>query len=185
LVPAHRTHAISKTGSQLSDATIYNVPFMILFPHAATVPIVGIAQGALDRYVTSQRDRVRIVGGNVAAEPSSQIRVAESAADLDAARLSLFRTAADVTDVASRGDAPSPDLLARVDRDQVLATRSAVAAVDRIFANAGARALSLDDPIQRAFRDAHAGAAHPAAQPEPRLAAYGALAFGVSPTAAH
>jgi 3-hydroxy-9,10-secoandrosta-1,3,5(10)-triene-9,17-dione monooxygenase len=184
-VPGHRAQSISKTGSQLSDAPIYNLPFMIVFPHAATVPVIGIAQGALDSYVTSQRDRVRIVGGNVAAEPSSQIRVAESAADLDAARLSLFRNAAEITEVASRCDALPPDLLARVDRDQVLAIRYAVTAVDRIFANAGARALSLDNPVQRAFRDAHAAAAHPAAQPEPRLAAYGALAFGVSPTPAH
>jgi 3-hydroxy-9,10-secoandrosta-1,3,5(10)-triene-9,17-dione monooxygenase len=184
-VPSHRAHALSKTGSQLSDAPIYNVPFMLVFPHAATVPVVGIAQGALDSYVASQRDRVRIVGGVVGTEPSSQVRVAESAADLDAARLSLFRTAADVTEIVSRGDALAPDLLARVDRDQVLAIRSAVTAVDRIFANAGARALSLENPIQRAFRDAHAGAAHPAAQPEPRLAAYGALAFGVSPPPPH
>jgi 3-hydroxy-9,10-secoandrosta-1,3,5(10)-triene-9,17-dione monooxygenase len=184
-VPTHRTHAVAKTGSQLSDAAIYNLPFMVVFPHAATVPIVGIAQGALDTYVASQKDRVRIIGGNVASEPSSQIRVAESAADLDAARLTLFRTAADVTEVASRDDALPPDLLARVDRDQVLAIRYAVTAVDRVFANAGARALSLDNPIQRAFRDAHAGAAHPAAQPEPRLAAYGALAFGVTPSPAH
>jgi alkylation response protein AidB-like acyl-CoA dehydrogenase len=77
------------------------------------------------------------------------------------------------------------DPSARMDRDQVLATKRAVTAVDRVFAGAGAGVLSLDNPIQRAGRDVHAGAAHFAAVPEGKLAAYGALAFGLGPTAAH
>ena len=32
-------------------------------PRTATVPVVGSAQGALDNYVTSQKDRVTIFGG--------------------------------------------------------------------------------------------------------------------------
>ncbi len=184
-VPAHRVHSIANTGSVISDAAIYRVPFMTVFPHAATVPVVGIAQGALDDYVTSQRDRMTIFGSRVAGEPSAQIRVAESAADLDAARLSLFRNFADITDAAIAGREYPADLLARIDRDQVLATRRAVTAVDRVFASAGAGALSLDHPIQRAWRDVHAGAAHFAAVPEGKLGAFGALAFGVTPTTVH
>jgi 3-hydroxy-9,10-secoandrosta-1,3,5(10)-triene-9,17-dione monooxygenase len=182
-VPPYRVHSIMKTGSELSDAPIYKVPFMTLFPHAVTVPLLGMAQGAFEAYVTLQKDRLRMFGiGSVTSESSSQIRVAESAADLDVARLSLFRNLADLTAAAASGDAISPELLARADRDQVLGARYAVSAVDRIFANAGARALSLDNPVQRAWRDAHAGAAHPAALPERKLATYGALAFGVDPT---
>ena len=98
-----------------------------------------------------------MTGGTVGSEAGSQIRVAESAADLDAARLSVFRTCEDMTHAAASGDPFPAELLARVNRDQVLASRFAVSAVDRIFANAGARALSLDNPIQRAWRDVHAG----------------------------
>ena len=97
----------------------------------------------------------------------------------------MFRNFADITACASSRDGYPAELLARADRDRVRATRYAVTAVDRIFANAGARALSLDNPIQRSWRDVHAGAAHPAAIPEVPLAAYGALAFGVDPIAAH
>ena len=67
-----------------------------------------------------------MTGGVVGTEPSSQIRVAESAADLDAARLSLFRTCEDMTQVAASGNPFAPELLARVNRDQVLASRFAV-----------------------------------------------------------
>jgi 3-hydroxy-9,10-secoandrosta-1,3,5(10)-triene-9,17-dione monooxygenase len=184
-VPMHRVHSVMKVGSAVSDAAIYNLPFFTVFPHAATVPLVGMAQGGLDEYLVQQKNRVRLTGGSVGSEPSSQIRVAESAADLDAARSSLFRTADDMTSAALSGGGFAPELLARVNRDQVLASRYAVSAIDRIFANAGAKALSLDNPIQRAWRDVHAGAAHPASVPDTHLAAYGALAFGVDPTVSH
>ena len=182
-VPMYRVHRIAKTGSELSDAPVYRMPFMTMFPHAATVPLVGVAQGAFDDYLASQKNRTRLFAGSVAAEPGIQTRVAESAADLDAARLTLFRNFAELTDTAAAGEEFAPALLARVDRDRVLASRYAVAAVDRVFANAGARALSLDSPIQRAWRDVHAGAAHPASAPDAPLTTYGALAFGIEPAA--
>jgi 3-hydroxy-9,10-secoandrosta-1,3,5(10)-triene-9,17-dione monooxygenase len=184
-VPAHRVQSLAKNGSDISDAAVYRLPFMTVFPHAATVPVVGAAQGALEDYVASQKDRVTLFGSKVAGEPSTQIRVAESAADLDAARLCLFRNFADITETAVAGGDYSAELLARMDRDQVLATRRAVTAVDRVFASAGAGALSLDNPIQRTWRDVHAGAAHFAAIPEGKLSTYGALAFGLPPTGAH
>jgi 3-hydroxy-9,10-secoandrosta-1,3,5(10)-triene-9,17-dione monooxygenase len=124
-VPGHRVHSIAKTGSDISDAPIYKVPFMTIFPHAATVPLVGTAQGALDDYVTLQKDRVTLFGSRVASEPSTQIRVAESAADLDAARLRLFRNFADITDAAAASGEFPAELLAWTDRDQGLATKSA------------------------------------------------------------
>ena len=184
-VPVHRIHPVASTGSAVSDAPIYKLPFFTIFPHAATLPLVGTAQGALDEYLHQQKNRARVTGGTVGSEAGSQIRVAESAADLDAARLSVFRTCEDMTHAAASGDPFPAELLARVNRDQVLASRFAVSAVDRIFANAGARALSLDNPIQRAWRDVHAGAAHPASVPDTHLAAYGALAFGVDSTPSH
>jgi 3-hydroxy-9,10-secoandrosta-1,3,5(10)-triene-9,17-dione monooxygenase len=185
MVPSYRARSIAHTGSAISDAAVYRLPFMVVFPHAATVPVVGAALGALEDYAASQKDRITLFGSKVASEPSTQIRVAESAADLDAARLSLFRNFADITDAATADGEYPVDLLARIDRDQVLATRRAVTAVDRVFASAGAGALSLDNPIQRAWRDVHAGAAHFAAMPEGKLASYGALAFGLSLTPPH
>jgi 3-hydroxy-9,10-secoandrosta-1,3,5(10)-triene-9,17-dione monooxygenase len=103
LVPAYRAHRIAQAGSAISDAAVYRVPFMVVFPHAATLPVVGTAQGALDDYVASQKERITLFGSRVAGEPSTQIGVAESAADLDAARLSLFRNFADISRRCYRG----------------------------------------------------------------------------------
>jgi 3-hydroxy-9,10-secoandrosta-1,3,5(10)-triene-9,17-dione monooxygenase len=44
--------------------------------------------------------------------------------------------------------------------DAAYAARTATACVDRIFEAAGGRAIFLSNPLQRAFRDAHAMRAH-------------------------
>jgi hypothetical protein len=64
----------------------------------------------------------------------------------------------------------------------VLATRDAFTAVDRVLANEEGRAMSLDNPIQRVWRDERA---HAAAVPEGKLSAYGALAFSLRLATAH
>jgi len=185
VVPDHRVIHLTASGSSVSDAALYRLPFLTLFSHSAMFPLLGIAEGALDDYIAGQRDRVTLFGSNVAADMSTQVQVAESAAEIDAARLAVRRNLADLMSVAEAGGTPSLELLARADRDQILAARHAVAAVDRIFATSGGRALSLDNPLQRAWRDIHAGAAHAGNQPNFRLAGYGAQAFGLTPGIPH
>jgi 3-hydroxy-9,10-secoandrosta-1,3,5(10)-triene-9,17-dione monooxygenase len=53
-VPTYRVLSVANTGSDVSDAPIYKLPFFTIFPHAATVPLVGIAQGGLDDYLLQQ-----------------------------------------------------------------------------------------------------------------------------------
>ena len=184
-VPTYRaaTPITPRVDINVAPSPVYRLPYQSMFSASVTVPLLGAAQGALDEYLSTQRERVRLFRGSVAAEPATQARVAESAADLDAARLCLYQSFADMLGIASQG-APLPvDLVARANRDQVLAVQRAVAAVDRVFANAGGRAISLDNPLQRAWRDIHAGAAHAANHPDNKLAAYGARAFGLEPAA--
>jgi 3-hydroxy-9,10-secoandrosta-1,3,5(10)-triene-9,17-dione monooxygenase len=72
------------------------------------------------------------------------------------------------------------ELRARGRLDQVRATQLAASAVDRVFQNSGGRVLHELNPIQRAWRDIHAGAQHNSNVPEPMLMAFGALQFGLS-----
>jgi 3-hydroxy-9,10-secoandrosta-1,3,5(10)-triene-9,17-dione monooxygenase len=53
-------------------------------------------------------------------------------------------------------------------------------AIDGIFTNSGGRVLHELNPIQRAWRDIHAGSLHNSNVPEPILMAYGAYQFGLS-----
>ena len=64
---------------------------------------------------------------------------------------------------------------ARCRWDAANAVRLSVAAVSRLFEVSGGRAIYLDNPIQRAFRDVHAMRAHAVNNPEK-----GARVFGRS-----
>jgi 3-hydroxy-9,10-secoandrosta-1,3,5(10)-triene-9,17-dione monooxygenase len=67
----------------------------------------------------------------------------------------------------------------RVRRDQVRGTSQAIRAVDRLFENSGGRALKLGTPIQRFWRDAHAGRVHAINDPERALTTFGRGEFGL------
>ena len=50
---------------------------------------------------------------------------------------------------------------------------------DLLFKTAGGNSLTRGNPIERAWRDAHAGSVHVANEPERALALYGRGAFGL------
>ena len=66
-------------------------------------------------------------------------------------------------------------------RDQVRATGRAIASIDRLFEASGATALGNDQPVQRFWRDAHAGRVHAANDPERAYQIFGNNEFGLPP----
>jgi 3-hydroxy-9,10-secoandrosta-1,3,5(10)-triene-9,17-dione monooxygenase len=179
-VPEYRTHPFT-SGSVTSTAPSYLLPFGNVFTFGITAPLIGAAQGALEEHITWTADRLRITrGSRVAEEPFSQARVAEAAHEIDAARLQMTRDLDEMMELARDGKEIPIDLRARARLDQVRATQLAAAAVDRVFTNSGGRVLHEQNPIQRAWRDIHAGSLHNSNVPEPILMAYGAHRFGLS-----
>jgi 3-hydroxy-9,10-secoandrosta-1,3,5(10)-triene-9,17-dione monooxygenase len=67
----------------------------------------------------------------------------------------------------------------RVRRDQVRGTGQAISAVDLLFENSGGRALRAGTPIQRFWRDAHAGRVHAINDPERALSMFGRGELGL------
>lgn len=179
-VPEYRTHAYT-SGSVTSDSPIYQLPFASVFTFGITAPLLGAAQGALEEHVQWTAERVRITRGTrVAEEPFSQARVAEAYGELDGARLQMMRDLGDMMDLARDGKEIPIEVRARGRMDQVRATQLAASAVDRVFQNSGGRVLHELNPIQRAWRDIHAGSQHNSNVPEPMLMAFGAMKFGLS-----
>ena len=70
-------------------------------------------------------------------------------------------------------------LRVRARRDQVNATGSGIHAIDRMFESAGGRALKAGTPIQRFWRDAHAGRVHAINDPEKVQVMYGQFELGL------
>lgn len=179
-VPEYRTHDF-QSGSETSDSPIFDLPFGPVFTFGIAAPLLGAAQGALEEHIAWTAERTRITkGSRVAEEPFSQARVAEAYGELDGARLQMTRDLEEMMELARSGKEITVDVRARCRLDQVRATQLAMSAVDRVFQNSGGRVLLETNPIQRAWRDIHAGAQHNSNVPEPMLMAFGALQFGLS-----
>jgi len=69
----------------------------------------------------------------------------------------------------------------RARRDQVRATGRAISSIDRLFEASGATALANDAPVQRFWRDAHAGRVHAANDPERAYVIFGTTSSGCLP----
>jgi 3-hydroxy-9,10-secoandrosta-1,3,5(10)-triene-9,17-dione monooxygenase len=185
-VPEYRTLSFVDTGKcvcpgqEVNAGPLYRLPFASVFSCSISVPIIGMAAGAYQAYVEHTRKRVRAsTGGKAAEDTFNQLRIAEAASKIDAAVLQIERNITEELEIVSRGEKIPMSLRMQVRRDQVNATSAAIAAVDRLFESAGGRALKVGTPIQRFWRDAHAGRVHAINDPEKALALFGQFELGL------
>ncbi|WP_229074206.1 3-hydroxy-9,10-secoandrosta-1,3,5(10)-triene-9,17-dione monooxygenase oxygenase subunit [Actinoplanes sp. DH11] len=186
-VPAYRSLSFNDTsrcrcpGQEQNPGPLFKIPYASLFSYAITTPLIGMATGAYRAHVDHLRDRVRAsyVGVRAAEDPHSQVRVAEAASDLDSAWLACAANMRELMDLVTAGARLPMPLRLRVRRDQVRGTELAIRAVDRLFENSGGRALTVGTPIQRFWRDAHAGRVHAINDPERALSMFGRGEFGL------
>jgi 3-hydroxy-9,10-secoandrosta-1,3,5(10)-triene-9,17-dione monooxygenase len=186
-VPDHRSLSFADVfklvcpGQELNPAPLYRLPYGSVFSYSITAPIIGMATGAYEAHAVYMRDRVRVAyaGQQAAQDPFAQVRIAEAAAEIDGAWLALERNARELMEYARAGERIPVELRLRVRRDQVRGTGQAIRAVDRLFENSGGRALKSGTPIQRFWRDAHAGRVHAINDPERALSLFGGGEFGL------
>jgi resorcinol 4-hydroxylase (FADH2) len=192
LVPAHRTLAFS----DLLDATapgmrgnpnpLYRQSFLAVLPIAIVSPVLGMAEGALADFLAMAGARTTlgaVAGGNrrMAELTTVQLRAAEASALIDAARLLMARDLAEALATATRGEAIGIDVRLRNRRDQAFCVRLLVQAIDALFLAAGGQGLFLEQPLQRAWRDAHAAASHISLNWDSTGSMYGQHLLGLEP----
>ena len=170
-------------GYETNSAPVYKMPWGTIHPTTISTPIVGMAYGAYDAHVEHQGKRVRAAyaGEQAKDDPFAKIRIAEAASDIDAAWRQLIGNVGDEYALLVEGKEIPFELRARARRDQVRATGRAIASIDRLFEAAGATALMNDAPVQRFWRDAHAGRVHAANDPERAYMIFGNNEFGLPP----
>ena len=165
-------------GSAFLDGPLYQAPLSSQFQFGLLSPMMGVARGALETFLEFSRDRVGgMTGSKVAESPLLQVRIGESAAEIDAAYAVLERISRGVMS----GELATPAVAARVGRDFGLCAKLMVQAVDRLFAVAGARGLNEASPLSRHWRDAHAISNHVALNSESLFQAFGRQALGLPP----
>ncbi|MFD4439660.1 3-hydroxy-9,10-secoandrosta-1,3,5(10)-triene-9,17-dione monooxygenase oxygenase subunit [Nocardia sp. NPDC058519] len=189
-VPSHRFlsfRAMSEgraPGLEQNTDAVYKMPWGTIHPTTISAPIVGMGYGAYEAHVEHQGKRVRaaFAGENAKDDPFAKVRVAEAASDIDAAWRQLSGNVAEEYALLLAGEEVPFDLRVRARRDQVRSTGRVIASIDKLFESSGATALANGTPLQRFWRDAHAGRVHAANDPERAYVMYGTHEFGLPVT---
>jgi 3-hydroxy-9,10-secoandrosta-1,3,5(10)-triene-9,17-dione monooxygenase len=170
-------------GLKTNTAPVYKMPWGTVHPTTISAPIVGMAYGAYDAHVEHQGKRVRaaFAGEKSKDDPFAKVRIAEAASDIDAGWRQLIGNVGEEYALLKEGKEIPFELRARARRDQVRATARAISSIDLLFEASGATALETDKPVQRFWRDAHAGRVHAANEPERAYLIFGNEAFGLPP----
>jgi alkylation response protein AidB-like acyl-CoA dehydrogenase len=164
--------------------TLYKMPWSTMFPLGISSATIGICEGALAAHLDYQRARVNASGVAVKDDPYVMYAIGEAAADIQASRQALLANVDRIYDMVDAGREVTFADRAAVRRDQIKAVWRAVAAVDQIFARSGGNALRMDKPLQRYWRDAHAGVAHAIHTPSTIYHASALSSLGVDPQGA-
>jgi len=186
-VPRHRflsfraMNEMKSPGLERNTDPVYKMPWGTIHPTTISAPIVGMAYGAYHAHVEHQGKRVRAAyaGEKAKDDPFAKVRIAEASSDIDAAWRQLSGNVAEEYALLKEGKEVPFDLRVRARRDQVRATGRAIASIDKLFEASGATALANGTPLQRFWRDAHAGRVHAANDPERAYVAFGNGEFGI------
>ncbi|MCP9620229.1 flavin-dependent monooxygenase [Nocardia otitidiscaviarum] len=189
-VPAYRAYSAADQanlvgpGQELNTAALYKISFGSVFSNTITAPIIGAAQGAYEAHIARQRERVRLSygGQKVAEDPFAHVRIARAASEIDAAILQMERNIGEQLRYAEAGEEIPFESRLRARRDQVRGTERALEAIDLLFKNSGGHSIRRPNPIERHWRDAHAGSVHAINDVERALAMFGKGAMGLEVT---
>jgi 3-hydroxy-9,10-secoandrosta-1,3,5(10)-triene-9,17-dione monooxygenase len=167
-------------GSTANPNPLYALPVFSLFPYVLSGAALGNAQACLDDYVNLARDRSstynRVKLGDM---QSTQIKIAEASAKIDAARLIMRSNCIEAMADARRGDVPDMAAKTRLRRDGAYSVNLCTEAVSLLFSASGARGLFTTGVLQRQFRDAHAINSHLAFNFDAAGTNYGRVALGL------
>src|SRR5437773_3627179 len=191
-VPAHRvllfadTRAGTSPGARHHDNPIYRLPLLMLGASMLASTAIGAAKGALAAYLemtTGRTTRGALAGGGLRMTEFAtvQLRVAEAAAAVEAAELILLTDMRTAMQKLRGGEEITVADRIRSRRNQAYVTKLAVQAVEALNASTGGYGLHLDNPVQRAWRDANAVARHVSLNWDAVGTMYGQHVFGLEP----
>lgn len=167
-------------GSAINPNALYALPVFSLFPYVLSGVALGNAQACLDDYVSLARNRASTYNrAKIGDLQSTQIKIAEASAKVDAARLIMRSTCIEAMADARRGHIPDTAAKTKLRRDGAYSVNLCTEAVSLLFSASGARGLYTTGALQRQFRDAHAINSHLAFNFDAAGTNYGRVALGL------
>jgi 3-hydroxy-9,10-secoandrosta-1,3,5(10)-triene-9,17-dione monooxygenase len=182
-VPEHRSVSFSalregaSPGSKVNANPIYRTPFIAAHSYALLGPVLGLARGAYDEFVQWTRRRyLTYTQLAIAQHVPVQLRIAEIAAQIDAAELLARRALA-----KARADYAGMTLETRtlLRRDFTYAVRSLRDVMEELIKISGSSGLLDDNPVQRCWRDIHAISSHVVMNWDVPAENFGRVEFGL------
>jgi 3-hydroxy-9,10-secoandrosta-1,3,5(10)-triene-9,17-dione monooxygenase len=182
-VPEHRTVSFStlrdacSPGSKLNSNPIYRTPFIAVHTYALLGPALGAARGGYADFVEWTRQRyLTYTQLNIAQHVPVQLKVAEIAAQIDAAELLARRALA-----TARGDYTGMTMATRtlLRRDMTYALHMLRDAMDTLIKISGSSGLMDGNSAQRCWRDVHAISSHVVMNWDVPAENFGRMEFGL------
>jgi 3-hydroxy-9,10-secoandrosta-1,3,5(10)-triene-9,17-dione monooxygenase len=184
-VPAYRTLDPGRagdgewTGWELHRRLSYRLPLRCMTGWDLVAPLIGMAQGAVDAFTS--RLRGTSGPGRTADSVLIQVRLAEAAVEVDAARELHRRAIAEILGKAEQGETFTPLERARYRRDKTFAARLCVQAVNCLFEASGGGAILESEALQRFHRDVHAASHHQGINWDAAAEDFGRQTLGLPP----
>jgi 3-hydroxy-9,10-secoandrosta-1,3,5(10)-triene-9,17-dione monooxygenase len=182
-VPEHRSVSFStlrdacSPGSRINVNPIYRTPFIAVHSYALLGPVLGLARGGYEDFVQWTRKRyLTYTQLAIAQHVPVQLRIAEIAAEIDAAEL-LARRAFAIARADYSGMSIETRTLLR--RDFTFAVRKLRATMDALVNISGSSGLLDDNPVQRCWRDVQAISSHVVMNWDVPAENFGRMEFGL------
>ncbi len=188
-VPEHRVVPTPVLYGSLSPwgrrhpSWLHMMPVRVGLSYHVSAPVLGLAQQFLADFVATARVREdKYVGTRKADSPGLQFRIAESELDIRAAAL-LLDTVADGFDrLSHERRLATPEEVVEMRYTVSYAVERCRAAVERLFAAAGANATYDVSPLQAFFRDLTVASHHGTVDYDVNAEQFGRIRLGLSPT---
>lgn len=165
-IPGHRSVSLAdmlggtSPGAAAHKGAIYRMPFADIAPFSIIGAPIGMARGAIQSFASQLGEKLSTLSsGEIAEQSATLARIAEAAADVDAA-FHLVISDAEMIDNAREPSDISALQRSRIPRDWAWAAQKSRYAATRIFEASGGTGIYNGSPIQRVWRDVNSSAQH-------------------------
>ena len=186
-VPDHRIQALelfntrTGPGGRVNEGAIYRLPRIATIPFSLVAPAIGILDAMIEAFI--ERVGGRETRGFRHAELTTiQLRLAESTAERDCARLLLRRATGDTMASMMKDGGLDLEQRARNRRDMAYVAVLCMRAADRLFQAVGAAGLFDGNDMRRHHADIRAISVHYINSWDISGPIYGQVALGLEPT---
>lgn len=163
------------------QTNLYQVSADSMLSGSAPAALLGSAKFALEKFIERTRERrVILTGARKAEHGPTQLRLAESMAELQCAEMLIHDSADLMGEVAASGQsATDMAYRARVKWQAAYAAELCRRAVSRLFSGSGAHGVYDASSLQAAFRNVNTGAQHASIDFDTSGELYGRMRLGL------